>query len=84
PIGGNSNLPNLGISVIDRATLIRKVSIVFHIAVTAIAINIQNLRDLIDLSKDILKLKVQYLSCNFIHVSTAFAKRSRRNFMTHR
>ncbi|KAL2741575.1 fatty acyl-CoA reductase wat-like [Vespula squamosa] len=62
------DLPNLRISVVvDKATLIREVSIVFHISVTvrfnekmkqAIPINVQNLRDLIDLSKDILKLKL--------------------------
>ncbi|KAL2735636.1 fatty acyl-CoA reductase wat-like isoform X1 [Vespula squamosa] len=74
-IGGDSNLPNLGISVIDKATLIREVSIVFNVAATvkfnktiklATAINVQSVRDLINLSKEMSKLK------NFIHVSTAY------------
>ncbi|KAF7378687.1 hypothetical protein HZH66_015474 [Vespula vulgaris] len=75
-IEGDSSLPNLGISMIDRATLIREVSIVFNVAATvkfnekiklATTINVQSLKDLINLSKEMPKLK------SFIHVSTAYA-----------
>nr|XP_050868792.1 fatty acyl-CoA reductase wat-like isoform X2 [Vespula vulgaris] len=76
PIEGDCSFPNLGISKTDRNTLIREVSIVFNVAATvkfnekmksAIAINVQSLRDLISLSKEMMKLKT------FVHVSTAFA-----------
>ncbi|KAI4478303.1 hypothetical protein M0804_011957 [Polistes exclamans] len=75
-IEGDCMLPNLGISMIDRATLIREVSIIFHVAATvkfnekiktAVAINVRSLKDLISLSKEMPKLK------SFVHVSTAFA-----------
>ncbi|KAI4498794.1 hypothetical protein M0802_005969 [Mischocyttarus mexicanus] len=75
-IEGDCSLPNLGISMIDRAKLIREVSIVFHVAATvrfnekiksAIAINVRSLKDLISLSKEMPKLK------SFVHVSTAFS-----------
>ncbi|XP_046837370.1 fatty acyl-CoA reductase wat-like [Vespa crabro] len=75
-IKGDCSLPNLGISKIDRATLIREVSIVFNVAATvrfneamkaAIAINVRSLRDLIKLSKEMPNLK------SFVHVSTAYA-----------
>ncbi|XP_035742412.1 fatty acyl-CoA reductase 1-like [Vespa mandarinia] len=75
-IEGDCSLPNLGISITDRAKLIRDVSIVFHVAATvrfnekiksAAAINVQSLKDLIYLSKEMSKLK------SFIHVSTAYA-----------
>ncbi|XP_046837374.1 fatty acyl-CoA reductase wat-like isoform X2 [Vespa crabro] len=75
-IEGDCSLPNLGISTTDRAKLIREVSIVFHVAATvrfnekiklAAAINVQSLKDLIHLSKEMSKLK------SFVHVSTAYA-----------
>ncbi|XP_035741478.1 fatty acyl-CoA reductase wat-like isoform X2 [Vespa mandarinia] len=75
-IKGDYSLPNLGISKIDRATLIREVSIVFNVAATvrfdeamkaAVAINVRSLRDLINLSKEMPNLK------SFVHVSTAYA-----------
>ncbi|XP_047370195.1 fatty acyl-CoA reductase 1-like [Vespa velutina] len=75
-IEGDCSLPNLGISITDRAKLIREVSIVFHVAATvrfnekiklAAAINVQSLKDIIYLSKEMSKLK------SFVHVSTAYA-----------
>ncbi|KAL2741583.1 fatty acyl-CoA reductase wat-like isoform X2 [Vespula squamosa] len=75
-IEGDCSLPNLGISKTDRNTLIREVTIVFNVAATvrfnetiklATAINVQSVRDLINLSKEMPKLK------SFVHVSTAFA-----------
>ncbi|KAL2741587.1 fatty acyl-CoA reductase wat-like [Vespula squamosa] len=75
-IKGDCSLPNLGISKVDRSILTREVSIVFNVAATvrfnekmksAITINIRSLRDLINLSKKISKLK------SFVHVSTAYA-----------
>ncbi|XP_035742380.1 fatty acyl-CoA reductase wat-like [Vespa mandarinia] len=70
-IKGDCSLPNLGIFKIDRATLTSEVSIVFNVAATvrfneamkaAIAINVQSLRDFINLSK-----------CrSFVHVSTVY------------
>ncbi|XP_035741464.1 fatty acyl-CoA reductase wat-like isoform X1 [Vespa mandarinia] len=75
-IEGDCSLPNLGISTTDRAKLIREVSIVFNVAATvrfneniklAAAINVQSLKDLIHLSKEMSKLK------SFVHVSTVYA-----------
>ncbi|XP_035739081.1 fatty acyl-CoA reductase wat-like isoform X1 [Vespa mandarinia] len=75
-IEGDCILPDLGISMTDRATIIREVSIVFHVAATvkfnekiksATAINVRSLKDLLNLSKEMPKLK------SFVHVSTAFA-----------
>ncbi|KAF7379276.1 hypothetical protein HZH68_017121 [Vespula germanica] len=75
-IKGDCSLSNLGISKIDRAILTREVSIVFNVAATvrfneklksAITINIRSLRDLINLSKEMPKLK------SFVHVSTVYA-----------
>ncbi|KAL2741585.1 fatty acyl-CoA reductase wat-like isoform X2 [Vespula squamosa] len=75
-IEGDCSLPNLGLSKTDRTTLIREVTIVFNVAATvrfnetiklATAINVQSVRDLINLSKEMPKLK------SFVHVSTAFA-----------
>ncbi|KAL2734726.1 fatty acyl-CoA reductase wat-like isoform X2 [Vespula maculifrons] len=85
-IEGDCSLPNLGISINDRATLIREVSIVFHVAATvkfnekmklAADINVRSLKDAIYLSKKMPKLKVRILSyvwvSSFVHVSTAYA-----------
>ncbi|XP_067217153.1 fatty acyl-CoA reductase wat-like [Linepithema humile] len=75
-ITGDCNHPNLGISLEDRATLIREVSIVFHIAATvkfneklklAVTINVGGTKDVLNLCKEIPNLK------SFVYVSTAFA-----------
>ncbi|XP_046837227.1 fatty acyl-CoA reductase wat-like [Vespa crabro] len=74
-IEGDCSLPNLGISTTDRAKLIREVSIVFHVAATvrfnekiklAAAINVQSMKDLIHLSKEMSKLKRNALLCHSI------------------
>nr|XP_012214773.1 PREDICTED: putative fatty acyl-CoA reductase CG5065 [Linepithema humile] len=66
-ITGDCNYPNLGISSEDRATLIREVSIVFHIASTvkfdeklklALTINVGGTKDDLNLCKEIFNLKV--------------------------
>ena len=66
-ISGDCSLPDLGISPADRATLIREVSIVFHVAATvrfdeklklAVAINVQSPRDILNLCKEMPQLKV--------------------------
>ncbi|XP_025986100.1 fatty acyl-CoA reductase wat isoform X1 [Solenopsis invicta] len=75
-IAGDCSQPNLGMSAQDRATLIREVSIVFHVAATvrfdeklklAVPINVRSTRDVVNLCKEITNLK------SFIHVSTAYA-----------
>lgn len=75
-IAGDCSEPGLGMSSEDRATLIKEVSIVFHVAATvrfdekmklAVAINVRSLKDTIALSKEIQSLK------SLIHVSTAYA-----------
>ncbi|XP_043685412.1 fatty acyl-CoA reductase wat-like [Vespula pensylvanica] len=75
-IEGDCSLPNLGISIADRTTLIGEVSIVFHSAATvrfnekikfAGAINVRSLKEMIHLSLKMSKLK------SFVHVSTAYA-----------
>nr|XP_050868827.1 fatty acyl-CoA reductase wat-like isoform X2 [Vespula vulgaris]XP_050868828.1 fatty acyl-CoA reductase wat-like isoform X2 [Vespula vulgaris]XP_050868829.1 fatty acyl-CoA reductase wat-like isoform X2 [Vespula vulgaris]XP_050868830.1 fatty acyl-CoA reductase wat-like isoform X2 [Vespula vulgaris] len=74
-IEGDCSLLNLGISMTDKTTLIQNVSIVFHVAATvrfnekiksATAINVRSLKDAINLSKEMPKLK------SFVHVSTAY------------
>ncbi|KAL2741578.1 LOW QUALITY PROTEIN: fatty acyl-CoA reductase wat-like isoform X1 [Vespula squamosa] len=75
-IGGDSSLPKLGISKIDKATLICEVSIVFNVAATvkfnetiklATAINVQSGSDKINKSKEMSKLKISYLSFVYLH-----------------
>ncbi|KAJ8688432.1 hypothetical protein QAD02_024227 [Eretmocerus hayati] len=75
-ISGDCSLPSLGISAVDRAVLLREVSIVFHVAATvrfdeklklAVAINVQSPRDILNLCKEMPQLK----AC--VHVSTAYA-----------
>lgn len=67
-IEGDCSLPNLGISIIDSSKLVKEVSIIFHVAATvrfnegmksATAINVRSLKDLINLSKNMPKLKVR-------------------------
>ncbi|XP_046837351.1 fatty acyl-CoA reductase wat-like isoform X2 [Vespa crabro] len=76
PINGDCTLPNLDISMVDRATLIREVSIIFHVAATvkfnekiklATEINVRSVKDIINLSKEMSKLK------SVVHVSTAYS-----------
>lgn len=54
----------------DRATLIREVSIVFHVAATvrfdeklklAVPINVRSTRDVVNLCKEIMNLKVSFV-----------------------
>ncbi|XP_035741463.1 fatty acyl-CoA reductase wat-like [Vespa mandarinia] len=75
PIKGDCTLPNLDISMVDRATLIREVSIIFHVAATvkfnekiklATEINVRSVKDIINLSKEMSKLK------SVVHISTAY------------
>ncbi|KAL2734727.1 fatty acyl-CoA reductase wat-like isoform X2 [Vespula maculifrons] len=75
-IEGDCSLPNLDISIADRATLIGEVSIVFHAAATvrfnekiklAGAINVRSLKEMIYFSLKMSKLK------SFVYVSTAYA-----------
>ncbi|XP_015586810.1 fatty acyl-CoA reductase wat [Cephus cinctus] len=75
-VAGDCSTPGLGISAADRATLAREVSIVFHVAATvrfdeklklAVSINVQSLKDVLTLCKEMPKLK------SVIHVSTAYA-----------
>jgi len=69
-IAGDCSQLNLGISAQDRATLIREVSIVFHVAATvrfdeklklAVPINVRSTRDVVNLCKEITNLKVSYI-----------------------
>lgn len=69
-IAGDCSQPNLGMSSQDRATLIREVSIVFHVAATvrfdeklklAVPINVRSTRDVVNLCKEITDLKVPFL-----------------------
>ncbi|OXU23345.1 hypothetical protein TSAR_015221, partial [Trichomalopsis sarcophagae] len=75
-VAGDCSIQGLGLSTSDRDLLMRDVSIVFHVAATvrfdeklklASAINVQSTADIIDLCKDMQKLK------SFVHVSTAYA-----------
>lgn len=72
-------MPNLGISIADRATLIGEVSIVFHAAATvrfdekiklAGAINVRSLKEMIHLSLKMSKLKVRTIFSVRIAVTT--------------
>ncbi|XP_033211757.1 fatty acyl-CoA reductase wat-like [Belonocnema kinseyi] len=75
-IAGDCALEGLGLSSSDRELLINEVSIIFHVAATvrfdeklktAVAINIQSTADILELGKEMQKLK------SLIHVSTAYA-----------
>lgn len=75
-IAGDCSLPNLGISLEDRQTLIEQVNIVFHVAATvrfdekiktAVDINVRATQDMLRLAQEMPKLK------SYIHVSTAYA-----------
>lgn len=76
-IEGDCSLLNLGISMTDKTTLIQNVSIVFHVAATvrfnekiksATAINVRSLKDAINLSKEMPKLKVRILSFTYVFI----------------
>lgn len=69
-MNGDCTLPGLGISNIDREFLLSKVSIVFHVAATvrfdeklklAVTINVSASKEIIELSRRILNLKVKSL-----------------------
>ncbi|XP_046592784.1 fatty acyl-CoA reductase wat isoform X2 [Neodiprion lecontei] len=75
-VAGDCSVPDLGLSLADKALLIQKVSIVFHVAATvrfdeklklAMAINVQAATDIIKLCRSMPQLK------SVIHVSTAYA-----------
>lgn len=66
-IAGDCCQPNLGMSLQDRAILIREVTIVFHVAATvrfdekmklAVATNVRSSKDVLNLCKEIPNLKV--------------------------
>ncbi|PSN40547.1 hypothetical protein C0J52_10393 [Blattella germanica] len=75
-VSGDVGLPKLGLSEADYDLMAQEVDIVFHIAATvrfdeklktAVHINIRGTKHLLDLAKQMTKLKA------FIHVSTAYA-----------
>ncbi|XP_051161062.1 fatty acyl-CoA reductase wat-like [Leptopilina boulardi] len=75
PISGDVMKPGLGLSDIDRKTLINEVSIVVHSAATtrfdeplniAVSINVESVLEIIKLCRELKNLKVA------VHVSTAF------------
>lgn len=75
-ISGDCKLADLGLSLTDRQLLKENVHIIFHAAATvrfdeklklALAINVHGTRDVLNLAKEMLNLKV------IIHVSTAYA-----------
>ncbi|CAH1279317.1 unnamed protein product [Diabrotica balteata] len=75
-VAGDCSLPDIGLSIQDRKTLMEEINIVFHAAATvrfdekmktAVAINVRATEELLNLAHQMPKLK------SFIHVSTAFA-----------
>lgn len=79
-IAGDCSLPDLGLSLHDRKTLLEETHIVFHVAATvrfdekiktAVDINVRATEDMLKLAQDMPKLK------SFIHVSTAYANCTR-------
>ncbi|KAI4499707.1 hypothetical protein M0802_005277 [Mischocyttarus mexicanus] len=74
---GDCKLSNLGITTMDRATLIEEISIVFHVAAnikfnenikSATITNVQGLKNMMSLSQEMPKLK------SFVYVSTAYSQ----------
>ncbi|KAJ3617955.1 hypothetical protein MTP99_005994 [Tenebrio molitor] len=72
---GDASLPDLGLSPADRATIIEKVNVFFHVAATvrfdekmtvATAINVRGTRDLLQIAAKCKNLEA------FVHVSTAY------------
>ncbi|KAF3420318.1 hypothetical protein E2986_00769 [Frieseomelitta varia] len=88
-VAGDCSQPGLGMSSVDRQTVTREVSIVFHVAATvrfdekmklAVPINVRSPIEVMNLCKEISSLKYQYISTailasnfSFVHVSTAYA-----------
>ncbi|CAD1479894.1 unnamed protein product, partial [Heterotrigona itama] len=75
-VAGDCSQPGLGMSAVDRQTVTREVSIVFHVAATvrfdekiklAVPINVRSPIEVMNLCKEIPCLK------SFVHVSTAYA-----------
>ncbi|KAK9295200.1 hypothetical protein QLX08_010416 [Tetragonisca angustula] len=75
-VAGDCSQPGLGMSSVDRQTVTREVSIVFHVAATvrfdekmklAVPINVRSPIEVMNLCKEISSLK------SFVHVSTAYA-----------
>ncbi|CAG9834005.1 unnamed protein product, partial [Diabrotica balteata] len=75
-VAGDCSLPDLGLSIQDRNTLMKEINIVFHAAATvrfdekmktAVAINVRATEELLKLAQQMPKLK------SYIHVSTAYA-----------
>lgn len=80
PIIGDITKPNLGINNDDLKVIFEKVSVVFHIAATvnfaeslktAFGINVYSTKELVKLSKNILKLQA------LVYVSTAYSNINR-------
>lgn len=66
-MNGDCSFPGLGLTLTDRQTLISNVNIVFHAAATvrfdeklklAIGINVHGIRDVLDICKQMTRLKV--------------------------
>ncbi|KOX80980.1 hypothetical protein WN51_00898 [Melipona quadrifasciata] len=75
-VAGDCSQPGLGMSPMDRQTVTREVSIVFHVAATvrfdekmklAVPINVRSPIEVMNLCKEMSCLK------SFVHVSTAYA-----------
>ena len=73
---GDVNLPDLGLSLVDRIMLIEKVNIVFHVAATvtftqpldvSVNTNTKGTSRIVDLCKELKHV------ISFIHVSTAYS-----------
>lgn len=78
-VSGDCTLPGLGLSDEDRMTLAHKVDVVFHAAATvrfneplsqAITINVQGTKSMLDLARQMTKLKVSHPSFMFIIKNT--------------
>ncbi|XP_054280697.1 fatty acyl-CoA reductase wat-like isoform X2 [Macrosteles quadrilineatus] len=76
-VSGDCTLPGLGLSEIDRQTLISNVTVVFHVAATvrfdeelssAISINVRGTKAILDLAREMPNLK------SMVHVSTAYSQ----------
>jgi len=74
-VAGDCSLPGLGLSVSSRNTLINEVNIVFHGAATvrfdehirvAMTINVSGTRELLNLAKKIINLKVRTICIEII------------------
>ncbi|KAG8222376.1 hypothetical protein J437_LFUL002995 [Ladona fulva] len=86
PVSGDCLFPGLGLSEADRELLCQKAEVVFHAAATvrfdeklrqAVGINIHGTKDLLDLCREMKKLK------SVIHVSTAYSNCNRKYIEEH-